>query len=328
MREGIDDMGSVTSKSFHVPVVNPELFAKYYFNYELIKQKNFDVNILTPKGRESSILISNMGESHMFLKLPTNNIKTTFFEIALVTNGHAVLTNNLNEVHQSAGQIRFSSPGKISSIQHLSEDIHGIHCLFDQAFIDMYSGTSNSRYGFPFFNSDALPLIDLSSEQISFFLSIFNKLKSDVEKNDPKLKPVICHYILSVLKECSILYETRLSQGKSKLLSPEKIAQTFIQLVNKHYLTKRTLAEYAELLNITTKYLTKSVKASTGDTPMNFIYKMIILEAKVLLKETNLTAAEIAYQLSFQDDAYFNRFFKQSTGLSPIAFRKNKADGI
>jgi AraC family transcriptional regulator, transcriptional activator of pobA len=327
MRGSADDMGSITLKSFHVPVVNPELFAKYFFNYELIKEKNFDVSIITPKEREAFLLISNMEESHMYLKLPTNNIKTTFFEIALVTHGHSMVTSNLNGVHQSPGQIRFSSPGKISSIQKISKDIRGFHCLFDQSFMDAYSGISNSLHAFPFFDSDTLPLIDLNNEQISFFSIIFKKLKSDTDKNDPKLRSVICQYILSILKECSIFFET-LNQSKNRLTSSEKIAQSFLQLVNKHYLTKRTLAEYAELMNITTKHLTKSVKVSTGDTPMNFIYRMIILEAKVLLKETNLTAAEIAYQLSFQDAAYFNRFFKQSTDLSPIAFRKKIADGL
>jgi AraC family transcriptional regulator, transcriptional activator of pobA len=324
MRKGISKIEAATSKIFRIPLVNPELFAKHYFNYELIKEKNFDVNIITPKEKESFLLISKMEESHMFLKLPTNNIKTTFFEIALVTNGYSIVTNNLTELCQSAGQIRFSSPGKISSIQQISEDIRGVHCLFDKAFMDMYSGTSNSLCGFPFIDSETLPLIDLNNEQVSFFSAIFSKLKNDTDKNDPKLRPVICQYILSILKECSIFFET-LNKAQSRLSSSDKITKNFIQLVRKHYLTKRTLAEYAELMNITTQHLIKSVKASTADTPMNFIYRMIILEAKVMLQETNLTACEIAYQLSFKDHTYFNRFFKQSTGFSPIAFRKKVA---
>lgn len=57
---------------------------------------------------------------------------------------------------------------------------------------------------------------------------------------------------------------------------------------------------------------------------MNFIQKMLVLEAKVLLKETTQSVAEIAYQLSFEDAAYFNRFFKQNAGVTPISFRNNK----
>ena len=83
------------------------------------------------------------------------------------------------------------------------------------------------------------------------------------------------------------------------------------------------MVEYAELLNITPKHLTRSIKQSTGNTPMDFIQKMLILEAKVLLKETNHSVSEIAYQLSFEDTAYFNRFFKQHTGIAPASFRKN-----
>jgi AraC family transcriptional regulator, transcriptional activator of pobA len=57
---------------------------------------------------------------------------------------------------------------------------------------------------------------------------------------------------------------------------------------------------------------------------MDFIQKMLVLEAKVLLKETSQSVAEIAYQLSFEDAAYFNRFFKQHTGVAPASFRNIK----
>ena len=51
---------------------------------------------------------------------------------------------------------------------------------------------------------------------------------------------------------------------------------------------------------------------------------MLALESKVLLKETTQSVAEIAYQLSFEDVAYFNRFFKLHIGYTPLSFRNTQ----
>jgi AraC family transcriptional regulator, transcriptional activator of pobA len=55
---------------------------------------------------------------------------------------------------------------------------------------------------------------------------------------------------------------------------------------------------------------------------MNFIHKMLILEAKIMLKDTTLSVLEIACQLSFEDAAYFNHFFKQHKNMTPATFRR------
>lgn len=111
-------------------------------------------------------------------------------------------------------------------------------------------------------------------------------------------------------------------QGNKKLTSEERIAKDFFRMMNKYYLSKCTLTEYAALLNITTKHLTKSVKCATGEPPMNFIHKMLILEAKILLRDTTLSGLEIAYQLSYEDACLFQSFFKQHTAITPVTLRR------
>jgi AraC family transcriptional regulator, transcriptional activator of pobA len=259
-----------------------------------------------------------------YSNIPHESIKITYFEFIFITKGHSLVTDNLNEIKQTIGQIRFVAPGKINAIKELSRDIEGYYCLFDQAFIDTYSGVSNLLRTFSFFDLNAFPVINLSDQQSQFFAFILKKIRQDFVENYNNVKPIICQYLLSIFKECN-LYYGKISQENKKLTSADRIAQEFTRAVNKYYLSKRTLSEYAELLNITPKHLTKCVKQATGETPMNFIYKMRVLEAKVLLKETNQSVAEIAYQLSFEDPGYFNRFFKQNTGVTPISFRnKNK----
>jgi AraC family transcriptional regulator, transcriptional activator of pobA len=304
-----------------IPIINPQLFVKDYFDHALMKEDGFNIGAITPKEQSCFFVISPIEAGTKYINFPVDSIKTTYYEFIFVTTGYCVASDNLNELTQTKGQIRFVAPGKISSIKKLSTDIEGYYCLFDQTFMDTYSGVSNVLNSFAFFDLSAFPVISLSEQQAQFFAFILKKVKQDFTENYNNVKPIICQYILSIFKECNLYYE-KISLENKKLTSSDRIAQEFLQLVNKHYLSKRTLTEYASLLNVTPKHLTKCVKQATGETPMDFIYKMLILEAKVLLRETTLTVSEIAYQLSFDDTAHFGRFFKQHTTSTPARFRR------
>lgn len=304
----------------NIPIINPQLFLKDYFDHSLMKEDGFNINISMPREQSCFFHIEDIKAANKYIKFPIESIKTTYYELIFITKGHTIVTNNLNELTQTKGQIRFGSPGKISSIQELSNDIEGYFCLFDQAFIDTHSGDVNLLNNFAFFDLDAFSIISLSDQQTQFFTVVLNKIKQDFIENFNSTKSIICQFLVGIFKECNLCYE-KIAQQNNNLTSADRIGQNFLRLVNKHYLSKRTLIEYADMLNITPKHLSKSVKQATNETPMDFIYKMLILEAKVLLKETTSTVSEIAFQLSFDDAAHFGRFFKQHTGNTPIEFR-------
>ena len=312
------------AKKRNIPVINSELFVKNYFNHANIKQHGISLNSITPREQTCYFYISTLKGAIQYIKFPLETMKTTFYEVLFLTQGQCTVTDNLNELSVSEGQMRFVAPGKIISVKEPSADIEGYYLQFDQAFMDTYSGLANVLHGFPFFDLDAIPVISLSTEQTSFFAFLLHKIKLDFSQNYSQLKPAICQYIIAILSECKVFYE-KVQQENKHLTSADKIAQEFTRLVYKYYLTKRSLTEYAELLNITPKHLTKCVKQATGYTPMEFIYRMLILEIKILLKESSLSVAEIAYQLSFEDAAYFNRFFKLHAGVTPAVFRKKSS---
>ncbi len=306
-----------------IPILNPQLFLKDYFDHNMMNQDNFNVDSITIKTPNCFFVISAIEAAIKYIKFPKQSIKTNVYEIIFITNGFNIVTDNLNEFKVEKNQIRFIAPGKITSVKEFSDDIEGFYILFDKSFIDTFSGVSNLLNSFRFFDLDALSIFSLTDAQAIFFRIVLQKVKYEYDTNYETSKQIICQYLVSILTECNQHYE-KVNLENKKLTSSERITQEFIRLVNKYYLSKRTLSEYADLLNITTKHLTKCVKQSSEETPMDFIQKMLILEAKVLLKETNQSVAEIAYQLSFEDAAYFNRFFKQHTGVAPASFRNSK----
>jgi YesN/AraC family two-component response regulator len=77
------------------------------------------------------------------------------------------------------------------------------------------------------------------------------------------------------------------------------------------------------MLAITPDHLNKCVKATIGKTSQELLADMIILEAKVLLKQTSLSISEIAFKFSETNPSDFSRFFKNKIGLSPKEFRQS-----
>ncbi|MFB0497290.1 AraC-like DNA-binding protein [Mucilaginibacter sp. OAE612] len=63
------------------------------------------------------------------------------------------------------------------------------------------------------------------------------------------------------------------------------------------------------------------LKSLTGKTTQQHIHLALTDKAKVLLNQTGLTTAEIAYRLGFEHPQSFNRLFKQRTNLSLVQYR-------
>ena len=304
-----------------IEIVDPKKFAKGYFDYDIIKNLGIDVSKVMPQDECCFFLINSISTTRRYINFPKEVFKTTFYSLIFLTRGYCKVTDNLHEFFQKQNQIRIIVPGKSTSIIELSEDIEGFHCLFDKEFIETFSGRSRILDALPFLNLDAFPLIELPASTADFFEALLSKLYNDYNEDYHNLKESISLYLIGMLKECEHHYKNNISQVQL-LASSDRIAADFLSMINEYYLSKRSLTDYAQLLNITPKHLTKSVKKATGKTPSELITDKLVLEAKVLLKNTSLSVSEIAYQLNFEDPTYFNRFFKKQTSQTPSLFRK------
>jgi AraC-like DNA-binding protein len=103
-----------------------------------------------------------------------------------------------------------------------------------------------------------------------------------------------------------------------------RTAARFKQLVAENHKGLKQVKEYAALLNITPLYLNEIVKEVTGFSASYRINQEILLEAKRMLAYTRLDVKQIAYELGYEDHAYFSRFFKKHVGTTPVAFRNSK----
>lgn len=97
----------------------------------------------------------------------------------------------------------------------------------------------------------------------------------------------------------------------------------FKKLVETSFRTEKRPSQYALRLNVSRVYLNEAVKATTGMSIGKYIRSHIVLCAKRMLAHTTRNINEISDALGFEDVSYFQRIFKQETGISATEFRKN-----
>lgn len=91
----------------------------------------------------------------------------------------------------------------------------------------------------------------------------------------------------------------------------------------RRYLGKNSFSSVIWAALLSPKYFSKLVRQASGKLPMEHIQQRVIIEAKSLLRSTNITIREIADALNFPTDSFFCRYFKHETGLSPSDYRQS-----
>ena len=125
----------------------------------------------------------------------------------------------------------------------------------------------------------------------------------------------VSSFFFETAYKCYLPIIEDLPYGNNRLLDK------FMSLVQQNFKSERFLEFYADQLQITPKHLSRTIKALTGSTAVEWIERYVILEAKVLLKSTNLNIQQIADELHFPTQSFFGKYFKKKVGVSPKDFR-------
>lgn len=176
--------------------------------------------------------------------------------------------------------------------------------------------------GILFFGTSQVPTLFLNEENnaaIALLWKVFeNELKASDELQGEMLQMLLKRFLIL----CTRIYK---EQNKVRHVEETKmdIIRNFSFLVEVHYKSKHTVAEYAALMNKPAKSLTNLFSSHISKTPLQIIQDRIVLEAKRMLLNTEITIKEITFELGFEDMPSFSRFFKNKIGISPKGYRDN-----
>jgi AraC family transcriptional activator of pobA len=195
--------------------------------------------------------------------------------------------------------------------------------LFNPDFLDDILPSSKIAEDFPFFDYSGIPFLQLSPTEINQLEQFVLKINGELQMKKAGNAKAIKMYLYLLLLEVKRSYERQQLHIAANSHDHVYLVSRFRKLVSQYFLTKKQVSDYAAMHAVTANHLNRMLKDVTGKPASAAIAEMLLQEAKALLKYTDASVAEIAYQLEFGDPPSFNRFFKKMTGETPLFFRTN-----
>ncbi|MBO9692797.1 AraC family transcriptional regulator [Chryseobacterium sp.] len=183
--------------------------------------------------------------------------------------------------------------------------------------------------GLLFHNVFEIPFVELDQSETPLIKDLFQNIKDELKWKDSSAEEMIRTYVKQIIIRATRKWKKQnLDNDTLKIPGSElDIFRDFSRHLEIHFREKHHVADYAELLHMAPKTLTHKFKNLNLDSPNQFIINRILLEAKRLLFYTDKPVKEIAYDLGYEDPAYFNRLFTNKTGNTPANFKKNYISG-
>jgi AraC-like DNA-binding protein len=247
-----------------------------------------------------------------------------FYSIFWVESGEAIHATEFVEYSLKADTILFVPPG-LKHRMYIDKSVSGTYILFNEDFIQYNRKNHVPLKEYRLFNnSDFKSLITVAPEKREKLNNITGLIFDEIQNSDDYSQDIVLNLLHLFLLESRRIFD---QQNQIPKEAPETTPDTtiirFKQLIEENFTKEKNVSPYAEMLNMNPSCLNELTKRTTGITAGELIRNRVIDETKKMLYSSKMSGKEIAYELGFDDPAYFSRFFKKYTGITLKEFRDN-----
>jgi len=268
---------------------------------------------------QKDILISEFAPYlaiHKNLHLPH---KHSFYHLLLFTEGSGSHDIDFNIFPVRPYQIYFMIPGQVHS-WNFEGHVDGFVVNFSEQFFQSFLLKRDYLDQLQFFKGNVIEsVIDIPEGAQDEILAIFKQLLCESEAAQiyalDMVKALLLRLFYIISRFCNR------HQGINKSSHNYVLLNNFKRLIEDNYTSIRLPKEYAELLHVTPNHLNAVCNEILGRSAGEVIRDRVVLEAKRLMVNQELSISEIAYKLNFSDNSYFSKFFKKHVGVGPEEFR-------
>lgn len=257
-------------------------------------------------------IVDLLGEKDMLQELHRHD----FFYILVLENGKGHHEIDFRPYTVTDHTVFFMRPGQVHQIELKAGSTGYLIHFRDEFYLphDQNAGqllrklSQRNHYEL---NADQFPKL------MRVLLPVFQEYTDQQEQYQEVIKANMGIFFIELFRA-----QNSSPADQGSLYNQERLEQ-LLSLLERHVFSHKQVAEYAEMLNLSTYQLNAITKTMLGKTCSELINEYLVLEAKRYLLATSNQVNQIAYSLGYQDVSYFIRFFKKYTGHSPEAFRQN-----
>ena len=268
-------------------------------------------------------------QNQAILRMLQYPVRFDGYIIFYLKKGHFSVDVNLHTFEVREHSLMINVPGNIVKVSQYDEaHIDQLDLVFVLISKEFMSGI---QFDFGKVFQDGLnllhnPCIILDDFQMAVANDYLNLARKLIGAPFAYKRETIGSLLTSLTYLAADVWSKQVDEARKLALDPHatrsnQVFEHFLTLVSEHHNTERGVAFYADKLCLTPKYLSKLVKTASGRSAPDWIDSFVILEAKNLLKYSDLPIKEVVYRLHFPNPSVFHKFFKAHTGLTPMQYR-------
>lgn len=244
--------------------------------------------------------------------------RTKESRIIRVLRGTGRVSINLMEYEVKEQMLIVTPPNSLIEMIEISENYDFQVIVTENDFLPTVQGSNlvdfYGQYGNAF---------SLTAEEWEHTGIFFNLLWETIQRS-PFRREVIQYMVTALLYDIKYMRDQKQTSASLRPSRQEEVLNRFITLVNEYSKQERSIGFYADKLCLTPHYLSTVIREASGQTVMEWINQAVILEAKVLLKHSDLLVFQISDELNFPNPSFFSKFFKRMTGMTPAEYQKQE----
>lgn len=254
--------------------------------------------------------------------IPNEPRKMNFIIIGLCTKGKLKYQLDTQDQYINAGDMIIVSENRIIDKYESSSDFEGLVMMISINFFHEIIQTVrdvNSLFIF----ARSHPVISLENKEIEAFKEYFHVIQKRLgDKGNFFRRDLIRSLLLAMLYDVgNFIY--RFKETDRPQTRAESFFTRFIKMVEEHCKHERRVGWYALQLGITPKYLSEAVKSVSKRTPNQWIDNYVLMEIRVMLKNSTKSVKEISNEMNFPNQSFMGRFFKEHMGMTPREYRRS-----
>lgn len=248
--------------------------------------------------------------------------RVNFILMALCRKGSATYSIDTREQTVSPGDLLFISERHIVDNYMASEDFECLCIMLSTQFYHGFVQNVKNVSSLLLFSMNN-PVVHLTPQEIQTYCNYFQIIREKIaDESHHYRKELVQAMLLAMFYDMSgVIYRIEQSSNKKQSRS-DVIFAHFIALLQENFRKERRVSWYANQMEITPKYLSEVVKNVSKRTPNEWIDSYVVLEIRVLLKNSPKSIKEITDELHFPNQSFLGKYFKEHVGVSPSEYRK------
>lgn len=284
----------------------------------MLKYNDFALSKTVEEILQEDLWVFNGYNALMFSFSKGEPVKFSAYASVYLRKGSCKVLLSLRQMEIKAPAVVSIREGEILQLFECSDDLDASVCVMSKHFTETLFASTNELSTISATNKARF--IRISDDLVDSFDSFYSDLKRLIEDNSLQRRFLCLLYtVLAFYYRIGDRLFANVTESHGD--SASRLTEFFLYLVQQNFREERFLDFYAKSLGITSKHLSRVIKAQTGLSPVDWIERYVILEAKVLLRSSTLTIQQIADTLHFSSQSFFGKHFKKHTGKTPGEFR-------